>query len=364
MCAMVDVSIVIVCMNRPDNLYPCLESIRRTTVKVSYEVLVVAYMYSPEGLARAREDFPWVTFIESSEIRGFSENNNLALRQARGRYCFVLNDDTVLPEGGLWREGGAESAGGEWRGGNAERKELGKEQEMELGTIDRLVEDFEGLPEGTGIVSPTLVNADGSLQLCGRPPYPAGHYVLQQWHLFSEPKDSTAGQEAAAVIGGRRLFRSWNITGAAFLIRTETFRELGWFDERFFFTPEDIALGTLAGRRGLRLYVDTSAQVVHKWRTTASRMMRATRPAAVRGSLMHFSGFRPGKYLLLAVPVWCAECGKRAKAAVALALRPSAARRTEWLTYRNITRSIFTHKTPKEIFTKYYKELMEENDGS
>ena len=335
---MVDVSVIIVCMNRPDNLYPCLESIRRTTVRVSYETLVVAYLYSPEGLAKAREDFPWATFIESDEIRGFSENNNLALRRAQGRYCFVLNDDTVLPEGGLWADGDSEAPG----------------------TIDRLVEDFEALPEGTAIVSPTLLNADGTLQLCGRPRYPARHYALQQWHLFSEPKDITAGQEAAAVVNGRKLFRSWNITGAAFLIPTALFRELGWFDERFFFTPEDIALGTLACRKGLRLYVDTSAQVVHKWRTTASRMMRATRPAAVRGSLMHFSGFRGWKYLLLAVPVWLAESFKYVKAAVRMALRPSPERRTEMLTYRNITGSIFTRRTPKEIFVRYYTELKDE----
>ena len=91
---MFDVSIIIVCMNRPDNLYPCLESIRRTTRRVTYEVLVVAYLYDSDCLAKAREDFPWVTFLESNEIRGFSENNNLALKQASGRFCFILNDDT------------------------------------------------------------------------------------------------------------------------------------------------------------------------------------------------------------------------------------------------------------------------------
>lgn len=320
---MVDVSIIIVCMNRPDNLYPCLESIRRTTLKVSYETLVVAYLYDPDALARAKEDFPWATFIRSDEIRGFSENNNLALRQARGRYCFVLNDDTELP--------GA--------------------------AIDSLVEDFEALPEGTAIVSPTLLNADGSLQLCGRPPYPARHYVLQQWHLFKEPLNNTAGQEPAAVVNGRKLFRTWNITGAAFMIPTELFRDLGWFDERFFFTPEDIALGTLACRKGLRLYVDTGAQVVHKWRTTASRMMCAIRPAAVRGSLMHFSDFRSGKYLMLALPVWCAEFSKRIKASIVQALKPSPRHRTELQTYRNITRSIFTRRTPKEIFIRYFERL-------
>ena len=322
---MVDVSIIIVCMNRPDNLYPCLESIRQTTVRVSYEVLVVAYMYDPDGLEKARKDFPWATFIVSDEIRGFSENNNLALKQAQGRYCFVLNDDTELPGP----------------------------------VLDWMVEDFEALPEGTAIVSPTLLNADGSLQLRGRLPYPARHYVMHQWHLFKEPGDITDGREPDAVINNRKLFRSWNITGAAFMIPTSLFRELGWFDERFFFTPEDIALGTLACSKGYSLYVDASAQVVHKWRTTASRMMRAIRPAAVRGSLMHFSGSSRWKYLLLAVPVWLAESGKRVKAAVAQALRPSPARRTELLTYRNITRSIFTRLSPKEVFTKYYKELKE-----
>ena len=320
---MVDVSIIIVCMNRPDNLYPCLESIRRTTLKVTYEVMVVAYLYDPEGLAKAREDFPWVTFIESNEIRGFSENNNLALRCAKGRFCFILNDDTELPGP----------------------------------TVDMLVEDFGALPEGTAIVSPTLLNADGSLQLRGRPPYPARHYVLQQWHLFSEPIDNTAGQKPVATVAGRKLYRSWNITGAAFLIPTELFRELGWFDERFFFTPEDIALGTLACRKGYSLYVDTSAQVVHKWRTTASRIMCAIRPAAVRGSLMHFSDFRNWKYLLLAVPVWLAEFSKRVKAAFVQLLHPSPVHRTELQTFRNITRNIFTRRTPKEIFINYYEKL-------
>lgn len=323
---MCDVSVIIVCMNRPDNLYPCLESLRRTTTKVSYETFVVAYLYDPEGLERAKHDFPWVTFIESNEIRGFSENNNLALRRASGEYCFVLNDDTELP----------------------------------CPVIGSLFGDFSKLPPETAIVSPKLINADGTLQLCGRPPYPAIHYVLQQFHLYSEPKDSTVGADP---LPGTSLYRSWNITGAAFMIRTDVFRRLGWFDERFFFTPEDIALGALACANGYHLYVDTSVTLVHKWRTTASRMMRATRPAAVRGSLMHFSSFRSWKYLILALPVWCAEMAKRLKAWLRLRLRPSMDNRVKYLTFKNITKSIFTTQSPKQLFIKYYHDILKENNG-
>ncbi len=309
------VSIVIVCMNRLDNLYPCLEGLRAHT-GVPCECFVVAYRFSPENLAKAQADFPGVHWVVSDEIRGFAENNNLALRQARGRYCFVLNDDTEIRED----------------------------------VIGALVRDLERLPEDAAIVSPRLLNADGTLQLCGRPPYPARFYVLQQWHLHREPIDDTVGKTPVF----DEVFRTSNITGAAFLIRTEVFRELGWFDETYFFTPEDIALSTLARKRGYGVYVDRAVALTHKWRTTATRISPAIRPAAVRGSLIFFSGGSRLKYFLLALPVWLAERAKRAKAALRLRRDPSEANRIAWETFRNITRNIFTRRTPKQIFQQYY----------
>ena len=118
------VSVVTVCMNRPDNLYPCLLSIRKHC-RVSHEVFVVAYRFSEENLTRAKADFPEVKFIESNEVRGFSENNNLALRQVRGRFCFVLNDDT----------------------------------ELRSDVPGRLAEDFSRLPDNAAIVTPACSSA-------------------------------------------------------------------------------------------------------------------------------------------------------------------------------------------------------------
>ena len=329
-----DVSIVIVCMNRMDNLYPCLESLRRYTDKsLEYETFVVAYLFDRANLARAVKDFPWVKFIESNEIRGFAENNNLALRQACGHYCFVLNDDTELHED----------------------------------VISKLVHDFETLPQDAAIVCPTLLNADGSLQLCGRPEFQAYKYLLQQFHLYSEPIDSAYG---------KGLSETRSISGAAFLIKTDVFRKLGWFDERYFFTPEDMALARLARVEGYTVWADSEASLIHKWRTTASRIMSATRPAAVRGSLIYFSEWRRPcrpfeaeglalrrgwnhrlRYFLLASGVLIAEMAKNLKASLVYLFDKSEQNRIKLLTFRHITTSIFTAKTPKEIFSKYYSEL-------
>ena len=151
---MIQVSIVIVCMNNLKNLYPCLNNIRKYT-SVSYETFVVAYLFSKDNLVKVKHDFPWVTFIESNEIRGFSENNNLALRQAKGKYCFVVNDDT----------------------------------EMKMPVIDKLVESFDKCPQNTAVVSPSILNYRGKVSVCGRPPITLKRYILKMFMLWNEQKD-------------------------------------------------------------------------------------------------------------------------------------------------------------------------------
>lgn len=316
------ISVVIVCMNRLDNLYPCLEGLEKHCSGI-LETLVVAYRFSEENLEKVRRDFPEVSFIPSNETRGFSENNNLALKRVRGSYCFILNDDTLISED----------------------------------VSGKLLEDFSVLPVDAAIVSPRILNADGSLQLCGRPDYPPYKYLLQQWHLYREPIDNCSGRTPDFNVSGRGLYSTCNITGAAFLIRTEVFRELGWFDERYFFTPEDIALSTLARERGFGVYVDSACNLVHKWKATASRIAPAVRPAAVKGSLIFFGRRSGAARFLLSLGVWCAESTKRVKARLRLLLHPCPENEFKYKVFKNISRSIFSKMSPKELFIKYMEEL-------
>ena len=250
----IDVSIVIVCMNNLKNLYPCLESIKKYTT-VSYETLVVAYLFSKENLEKVKKDFPWVTFIESNEIRGFSENNNLALRQAKGKYCFVLNDDT----------------------------------EMKMDVVGELVKTIESLPGNVAIVSPVTTFPDGRVQVCGRPPRTWKHVIMSHLRLVNR-------SELKKYTNRVGVFKSFNIIGAAFLIKRKLFEDVGWFDEYYFFCPEDIALSTTLNKKGYECWVNNDVRIIHyegMSGNSTSFIKCATQPAGTKGALRFYSGGNP-----------------------------------------------------------------------
>lgn len=322
-----DVSIVIVSMNNTGFLFPCLDGIREHT-KVTYETLVVAYMFSAANLAGLKSRYPWVTVIESNELRGFAENNNLALKQARGRYTFIVNDDTL----------------------------------MSMPVIDSLVTAMESLPEDTAAVSPKIVFPDGRVQTCGRGPWNMCRYLRHYLHLVDETRKSEWTMQDG-------LFRTWTLNGACFLARTSVFRECGWFDETYTFTPEDIALGLLFNRRGYKVYADADVSITHIANATASKIEAAIKPTRVRGSLILYSSLKKidspqgtsaicyAKYCAAGVLIWCYEALRGLKyifCDCSDATEQSRRNRIMRDTAANVRRNIFTNKSTKEIFTELY----------
>ena len=300
---MPEVSVVIVCMNRPDILYPCLDSLRAHTT-VPYEVLLVAYRFSPENLADVKAKYPWIQLVVSDKIRGFSENNNLALKQAKGRYCFVVNDDTL----------------------------------MQMPVIDRLVEDLAGLPENAAVVSPCIRFADGRIQTCGRSRWTPWRYAKHYLHLVDE----------GGVTPSSSVFQSYTLNGACFLIKTEAFKRVGWFDERFFFTPEDIALGHALNDAGYTVWADPEVEITHLAGGSVSRMEAAIKPARVRGSLIFY-----GQPLWLRCFVWCFEALRGVKY---LFLPRTERNRLMARTARNVRSTAFSKASPKELFIRFSHE--------
>jgi len=328
---MPEVSVVIVCMNRPDLLFPCLDSLRAHT-SLSFEVWVVAYRFSDQNLKELETRYPWVEVVPSLEIRGFSENNNLALKHVRGRYCFILNDDTLL----------------------------------NMPVIDRLVADLEKLPASAAAISPCIRFANGAIQTCGRNPWTSRRYARHYLHLVNEAEEGVSSRTVASrplplrgplpLIMPRvakvredtpssTVFQTYTLNGACFLIKTEVFREAGWFDERFFFTPEDIALGHKLNDMGYTVWADPSVSITHLAGGSVSAMEPAIKPARVRGSLIFY-----GEPLWLRCFIWCFE----ALRVVKYAFLPATERnRLMSRTARNVMRTAFSKASPKELFIRF-----------
>ncbi len=314
---MPNVSIIIVCMNNLKNLYPCLNSIKKYT-SVSFETFVVAYLFSKENLEKVKKDFQWVNFIESNKIRGFSENNNLALKQAKGKYCFIVNDDT----------------------------------EMTMPVIDFLVESFNHCPSDTAVISPVLIDKDKNVQVCGRPYWGIKEYILSFFSLWNEHKNG------GKYVNQSGLFKTYNIIGACFLIKTDIFKEIGFFDEYYFFCPEDLAVSTLLNSKNYSCYVNSDVKIIHYEGGTSkiSKLKIATAPAGAKGSIKFFTKGSMIKYCLIAPIIVGGYLLKYLKAKVHTKekydddyIRCKA--------YINAINAILSKKTPKELFSKHYKDL-------
>lgn len=302
-------AIVIVCMNNMGNLVPCLDSIKKYTT-VPYEIWVVAYLFSKENLAALREKYPEVKVVESNEIRGFAENNNLALRQVNTEYTLVLNDDTLFKEP----------------------------------VLDELVETF-GKTSDASVISPKLVNGDGSYQSCGK--NPIGWYDFLREDTFGINNNLRPSK----YINQPSIFQSYNISGACFLIRTKLFKQLGFFNEYYFFCPEDIALSTKINELGMKCYVDSEVTLYHlQGGTRKSKVKVATLPAQRKGCVA-FHG-RKSKTLKFFLESWIFTTSFLK--AILYALKGNEINRlAQW----HCVETIFSNKTPKQIFTQYYLAL-------
>lgn len=312
---MVDVSVIIVCMNNLHNLYLCLDSIKTNTNDVNYEVFVVAYLFTHDNLQKAKTDYPWVNFVESNEIRGFSENNNLALKKAKGRYCFILNDDTY----------------------------------HNCAVIDTLFRSIESLPKSVATISPVTLNRDGSIQRCGRAKF--NFFIF----LISLIGFRRIYEKESKYTNKTGVFQTYNISGACFLIKREVFAEVGWFDERYFFCPEDVALSTLLNKKGYKCYVDTSVELYHLCGESWSKVIMATKPASAKGIEIFFSDesfFQGILYKIISIFVFLFKAFYWTIVALIKGDQVVVKKKANL----NAAIALLSKKTPKDIFIHYYEK--------
>lgn len=91
-----DVSIIFVNYKTKDLTINAVKSVIQKTENVEYEIFVVDNNSDDGSIEAIEKEFPQINIIKNPVNAGFGSANNLAIKQAKGKYIFCLNTDTFL----------------------------------------------------------------------------------------------------------------------------------------------------------------------------------------------------------------------------------------------------------------------------
>ena len=91
------VSVIIVNYNTKELTKNTIQSVINKTQGIDYDIIVVDNNSQDGSVEELKNTFQnKITIIESKQNLGFGRANNLAIKQVKGKYVFLLNSDTEL----------------------------------------------------------------------------------------------------------------------------------------------------------------------------------------------------------------------------------------------------------------------------
>ena len=238
-----EISFITICYNGFKDTCELIEALHGKLKSVSYEIIVVDNASREDEAAKIHELYPTVISIRSNENGGFSGGNNIGIRVAKGKYIFLINNDTYI----------------------------------ESDEIAYLVERLESRPE-IGGVSPKIRFAfpPQHIQFAGFTPLTK--ITLRNNMLgFDCPDDGSYDTPHPTPY----------LHGAAMIIKREVIEKIGIMPEIFFLYYEEIDWSTSMSRAGYELWYEPRCTVFHKESQSTGQLSKLRTYYLTRNRLLY-----------------------------------------------------------------------------
>ena len=226
-----DLSFVVVSYNVRELLANCLQSVRETLSDsaLSYQVWVIDNASSDDSASMVERDFPEVHLVVNAENTGFAAANNQGIRQAEGRYVFLLNPDTELLDG----------------------------------AVQEMIGFMEHTPKA-GMAGPSLLYGDGSFQHSAFR-FPSLAQIFSDFFPLNHRLTNSRinGRYSERLYHQGVPFPVDHPLGAAMLVRREAIDQVGLLDERYFMYCEEIDWAIRMKRAGWTIHTVPKARIIH-----------------------------------------------------------------------------------------------------
>lgn len=91
-----ELSIIIVNYNGLKYLKECFESLFQNLEGIAFEIIVIDNNSQDDSCSYIKDNFPTINLIESKINHGFGKGNNEAVKEAKGEYLLLINNDTIV----------------------------------------------------------------------------------------------------------------------------------------------------------------------------------------------------------------------------------------------------------------------------
>lgn len=221
-----ELSIIYVNYNTADQVMTSVESVRRHTKGIDYEIIVADNNSKNDENLQKLIDDETIKIVKLDDNYGFGKANNAGVKECTGEYIFLLNPDTICHDNSI--------------------KKL----------LDCLKAD-----QTIGVISPNLINSESKPTHSFRR---VGDGILTELNfaLFGLPYKILYGSDFEFNHSDKQLEVAYSC-GAAMMMKKDIFEKVDGFDDTFFMYYEDQDLCNRIKKTGLRIVNEPKAIIQH-----------------------------------------------------------------------------------------------------